>query len=323
MDSLVSVIIPAYNHEKYVQETINSIINQTYKNIELIIIDDGSKDNTWQKITEMEEQCKQRFTNVVFKTQENKGTCITLNRLIEAAKGEYIYLIASDDLAKPNAISRLIDFLSKNPDFSLAVGDNEIIDAEDERLYLDKKINSFHSLKEANFRTYGESIRYGRPEIDFNSEDFGTYSNLIFGNHVTNGYLIRADIFNKISKFTPEAPLEDYFLMLQISKYSKLKFIDEILFSYRWHSTNTINNRHAVIEMTNKTLQYEEKLVQKIDLNSVNKNALAAIKYGAVKNMFKIPFLMSVYKLKNYRSQKVILKIFGFEIVLKEKFLKI
>ena len=55
--SLVSVLIPAYDHEKYVQETIKSIINQTYQNIELIIVDDGSKDSTWQKIQEMREEC--------------------------------------------------------------------------------------------------------------------------------------------------------------------------------------------------------------------------------------------------------------------------
>ena len=53
MNSLVSVLIPAYNHEKYVQEAIKSIINQNYENIELFVLDDGSKDNTWQKILEM------------------------------------------------------------------------------------------------------------------------------------------------------------------------------------------------------------------------------------------------------------------------------
>ena len=50
LDKLVSVIIPSYNHEKYIQEAIKSVINQTYKNIELLVMDDGSKDSTWQKI---------------------------------------------------------------------------------------------------------------------------------------------------------------------------------------------------------------------------------------------------------------------------------
>ena len=61
MKELVSVVIPAYNHEKYIQTTIESVIAQTYKNIELLILDDGSSDNTWNKIQEMREKCERRF----------------------------------------------------------------------------------------------------------------------------------------------------------------------------------------------------------------------------------------------------------------------
>ena len=96
--TLVSVIIPAYNHEKYVQETIKSIINQTYQNIELIVIDDGSKDFTWQKILEMKDECERRFEKVHFETKQNEGTCKTLNKLLSCAQGDFIDLIASDDL---------------------------------------------------------------------------------------------------------------------------------------------------------------------------------------------------------------------------------
>ena len=77
---LVSVIMPAFNHENYVQEAIKSIISQTYPNIELLIVNDGFTDATWNKIQEMRAECEIRFSRVVFETQENKGTCLTQNR---------------------------------------------------------------------------------------------------------------------------------------------------------------------------------------------------------------------------------------------------
>ena len=137
---LVSVLIPAYNHENYVQETINSIINQTYQNIELIIIDDGSKDSTWQKIQELQVECEKRFVRVVFETKQNEGSCKTLNKLLSLAQGEFVYIIASDDLAKPNAIEKEVEFLANNEDYALVVGDNEIIDSEGKRAYWENKI---------------------------------------------------------------------------------------------------------------------------------------------------------------------------------------
>ena len=60
-DALISVLIPAYNHENYIQDTIDSVIRQTYNNIELIILDDGSSDNTLAKIKEYESKCQKRF----------------------------------------------------------------------------------------------------------------------------------------------------------------------------------------------------------------------------------------------------------------------
>ncbi len=79
---LVSVIIPCYNHEKYIQDSIQSIIEQTYSNIELIVIDDGSKDKSVEKIQDMLPACKQRFEHVYFTTRPNKGLCATLNEAL-------------------------------------------------------------------------------------------------------------------------------------------------------------------------------------------------------------------------------------------------
>ena len=87
----------------------------------------------------------------------------------------------------------------------------------------------------------------------FTSKLFGTYESIYCNNYIPNGYLIRKSIFEKTGLFTTEAPLEDYYLMLQISKYSKMKYLNEILFSYRMHNTNTIKNNKKMEMITLKT----------------------------------------------------------------------
>ena len=135
MKPLISVIIPAYNHEKYIVQTIMSIIDQSYKNLELIIIDDGSSDNTWKVIKSLKEQCLARFTKVEFITQKNQGICATLNKLISLTSGVYIYTIASDDMAKPNAIELIYEELVENTSYIVAVGDSEIIDDNSKKMF--------------------------------------------------------------------------------------------------------------------------------------------------------------------------------------------
>ena len=95
---LVSVVIPCYNHEKFVQDCIQSVIDQTYPNIELIIIDDGSKDGSVEKIQEMIVACEQRFTRFEFRHRQNKGLSATLNEALEWCNGVYLSAIASDIL---------------------------------------------------------------------------------------------------------------------------------------------------------------------------------------------------------------------------------
>lgn len=206
------------------------------------------------------------FSRVVFETQENKGTCDTLNRLINISLGEYIYFIASDDLAKPDAIEKQLTFLINNPSYSLVVGDNEIVDENGVVCYWDNKRNNVYNKNDAVYLTFADFLQKDL-QLNFLFDNFGTYSSLYLRNYIPNGYLIRKSIFRKADIFTKEAPLEDWYLMLQISKYSKLKYLDEILFSYRWHSNNSIKQSSRMMLYERKTRNYEEKILGKIKLN--------------------------------------------------------
>ena len=309
---LVSVLMPAYNHQKYVQETIKSIINQTYQNIELIVIDDGSKDDTWNKIQELKPSCEKRFIRCSFQTHQNQGTCVTFNKLVAQAQGEYVYIVASDDLVKPNSIELQVDFLIKHPEYSLVVGDNEIIDTNGKKCYWDKNRNNVYNKNEAKFLTFVDYLKNGCSF--FNEKNFGTYESLQIGNYIPNGYLIRKSTLDKVEPFSKDAPLEDYFLMLQLSKYSKFKYLNKVLFSYRWHGANTITNVEKIEKYTNMVRQYEKEILSKLDFKNTLPNVEMAAKYGFCYKSFGIPYIFEIKKyLKDGRKTKV-LRLFNSDI---------
>ena len=312
---LVSVLIPSYNHENYIQETIKSIIEQTYKNIELIIVDDGSKDNTFQKILEMKPECEKRFKNVIFEKKQNEGTCKTLNKLLSLAKGEYIYIIASDDLAKPQAIEKEIAFLSVHKDYVLCVGDNDIIDENGVICYWDENRNNVYKIENAIFKTNVEYLKNERKSVNFNSSDFGDYGLLNYSNFIPNGYLVRRNIFEIIGEFTSDAPLEDYWLMLQISKFAKMKYIDEPLFSYRWHSSNTIKVSDKMKLFDEKTRNYEKTQIEKYkDDSRITKGFKRFLKYGILYKKIGIPYIFQIQKFFKDDKRLMLIKLFNIDI---------
>lgn len=105
MNELVSVIMPAYNMEKYIGDSIKSVLNQNYKNFELIIINDGSSDGT-KEIAAKYQHMDERITYI---EQENKGVSAARNVGISCAKGKYISFLDADDLWEPTFLSTLIN----------------------------------------------------------------------------------------------------------------------------------------------------------------------------------------------------------------------
>ncbi len=313
-DPLVSVLISAYNHEEYIQNTILSIINQTYKNIELVIIDDGSTDNTYNKICEIEDESKKRFSNYIFKTQENIGCALTVNKLISLARGKYVYLIGSDDLAKPEAIKTEVEFLENNPDFGLAVGDSEIIDFNGRICYWKDDSRAItYKATEGKYKTFAEYLKIQNPN-DFDDKNFGTYKSLYNKNYIPNGYLIRKELFNKITKNPSSNILEDWFLMLQLSKITKFKYIDKILYSYRWHQNNTIQKSEK-INLLSKNTRIEENKVLNNCKNSLPEEINKIAEQGILTKRQGIPNLIEILTYKKLLNKRKVVKIFNIEIL--------
>ena len=109
MGELVSIITPVYNCAKFIAETINSVIAQTYINWELIIVDDCSTDDTENVVRSFQDQRIHYYKNV-----ENSGAAISRNRALREAKGRWIAFLDSDDLWLPNKLDRQIKFMMDN-----------------------------------------------------------------------------------------------------------------------------------------------------------------------------------------------------------------
>ncbi|MBU3956767.1 glycosyltransferase [Patescibacteria group bacterium] len=123
---LVSVIMPAYNAEKYISEAIKSILNQTFENFKLIIIDDCSTDKTWQIINKYRKIDKRV---IAFRNNKNLKLSRTLNRGIRVAKGKYIARMDADDISFPDRLEKQVKFMEANPEVGVSGGTMVITDA--------------------------------------------------------------------------------------------------------------------------------------------------------------------------------------------------
>lgn len=316
---LVSAYISAYNHEKYIEEAVRGLINQTYENMELIVLDDGSTDATYQKLLKLKPACEKRFKRVVMETHENIGLAENLNRIISLAQGKFFFGVASDDIAKPQAVEVLENFLSKNPEYVFAIGDNEIIDGHSRRIGWDKKRNAV-PLEHALYRTFGEMLQKTNSDLDFHSERFGTYQTFVSRNYIPNGGLARLDAIKKAGGYTKEAPLEDWYMMLQLSKIGKMKYFDDILLSYRWHGDNTVTHKEIMRKISYQTKIYEKKLVS-LPGNEHWKKIYDQNIYR-IRVKYRLGRFLKYYKIWDTDTRTGIFEIFGKKFVLKRKSVK-
>lgn len=118
----ISVIIPVYNVSNYVEKCVKSVLQQTYEDLEIILINDGSTDDSYDKIKSLSE----KYTNLVIHSQQNKGLSATRNKGIELSTGEALFFLDSDDWIEPDTISKLVSaMIEEEVDISIC-GINQI-----------------------------------------------------------------------------------------------------------------------------------------------------------------------------------------------------
>ena len=227
----ISVVIPSYNHEKYIAQAIQSVLNQSEDNLELIVVDDGSTDDSLKVIGGFSDP------RLVVIPQENQGAHAAINRGLIAARGEYLAILNSDDVFHAKRLERLVRTLQKNPDVGIAGSYIQVIDASGNSLGIKHGYRDFDPWtlphRERSFRN-GEDLRV----VQLTENYWATTSNYVFARKW----------YEQVGPFRPLRYVHDWDFVLRVGQIAKLFMIPEALISYRVHATNTIkDNRAAMI----------------------------------------------------------------------------
>jgi glycosyltransferase involved in cell wall biosynthesis len=211
----ISVIIPVYNVEQYLRECLNSVINQTFKDIEIICIDDGSTDNSLNIL----EEYKKKDIRIKVIHQENKGLSIARNNGVEIAKGRYICFIDSDDWVDKKMCETFYSISNKNNLDVLIGGANLIYDEGIRKIFKDDPYYSLFNLKFLDNKVF-----YWR-----------NIKNLFRINISAWGKLYKKDFLKKINASFPEGMFhEDYLFYLKtILLAKKIGILRNNLYNYR------------------------------------------------------------------------------------------
>lgn len=223
---LVSVIISSYNHARYIEAAILSVLNQTYPNVELLVYDDGSRDNSVEIIQRLADQ-----HGFFFQPQENRGLAVTLNQGIGRSRGELIAPFGSDDIMLPERFSRQIPWMLAHADVGIAGGNVLKIDEEEK----------FHPQKRQRQHP----------------ERFLDFDDLLLGRKTqppTATLLFRKEALLEIGGFNPDIRLEDLYVLLKITEQGwKIGVMEDILSHYRVHPTNNVKDLRMMHEAVLKT----------------------------------------------------------------------
>lgn len=238
----VSLVMKVYNGERYLREAVDSILAQTFTDFELIIIDDGSTDDS-AGIVRRYQDARIRF----LQNEHNLGLCATQNKVIAAARGKYIAVMDCDDRSYPKRLERQVDFLESHPSVMMC------------GTFRDNCVD-------------GELKSFPQPELTTDAE---IKFSLVFGNfcYTHSSIMFRAEPYREAGlSYGPAAIAEDYQIILEMAKRFSLAVIPEVLVSYRIYGESTSQQR--LQEITEAAVRIKCDYLQTIAISRESRKLL-------------------------------------------------
>jgi len=250
MEKRVSIIVPCYNMEKYIIRFLDSVIAQEYRNIELIMVNDGSTDKTESVIIDYKNRLKHVDVELVYITQKNIGVAGSINTGLAVFTGDYLTWCDPDDFFMPGSIEKKVQFLEDNHQYGLVRTDCYIFNEEN-------LTNPIGVMSGKHPNRFKEDL----------FEDIIRKNNI----YITPGcYMVRASAFLNVipsRKIYPSKRGQNYQLLLPVTHKYKCGYIDEPLYSYIIYA-----NSHSHSDNTLK-----KKIVQCADTEDILRNVISSM----------------------------------------------
>jgi alpha-1,3-rhamnosyltransferase len=284
----VSVLVSAYKHERYVEACVRSVLNQTYPDVELIVLDDGSPDGTLAVLQRLHAEAAALGKPFTLVAKQNSGLSDTLNQALALATGQYICQFGSDDIMLPDKTAIQVAFMEANPDVAVCGGNALNIDSDGAAISKRQKCPPYREVTfEHLFANTGPGI-------------------------VASTCMIRKDVLDREGGWNPAIPLEDMYLWFKLtSRGYRMVGLGEVLMQYRKHASNSYKNVRYMYESMMKTIAdyREHPLYPQVHLDLLRGYFLTAAKHDkklAREILAHIPF--GAFNKKVWRGLLYLLK---------------
>lgn len=243
----VSIMAPCYNGEAYIARFLQSVLDQSYNNVQLIIVNDGSKDSTEEILCEYEARFSDRGFEYIHLNQENKGIGGALNDALKLVTGDYMTWFGTDDYMMPDYVEKLAAFLDAHPEFAVVRCDGYLVDKNDHNAILGKMADQNHDKHQPHL-----------------------FENAIMERNFNFGYsMLRMRVLDEVNpsrEIYPSREGQNWQLLLPIFYAHKSAFYETPLY-YVVHDLDSVSRvaHRSYARLKEQNAEYERILVNVLD----------------------------------------------------------